>query len=104
MTLDELAVEIRAINNANGWSVFEVNEISDNYKLPAILALIHSELSEALEAFRKRDDANLIEELADVQIRLLDLAGGLTADFEKHVLRKMAKNRTRGHKHGGKRI
>ena len=42
------------------------------------IALCHAELSEALEALRKGDE-NFGEELADVVIRVADLAGGRTS-------------------------
>ena len=42
-----------------------------------LVALVHSEVSEALEGFRNRDMENVVEELADVKIRLHDFAQGL---------------------------
>lgn len=99
-----LAGEINEINRANGWEVLEPEQWSDPYKIPALLALIHSEVSEALEGFRHNDKVNFEEELADVLIRTLDLAGGLGMDIDAAVLEKLGKNRERGYKHGGKRI
>lgn len=104
-SLNELAKEINAINLNNGWEVVRPQEWTTNkYKIPAILALIHSEASEALEAFRKDDMENFAEELADVIIRCLDCAGGMGFDMDKVVDAKLEKNRGRGYKHGGKRI
>lgn len=40
------------------------------------------------------------DELADSIIRILDLAGYLNIDLEKHVLAKMRYNESREHKHG----
>lgn len=102
--LDALAAEIRAVNIANGWNVVVSTDFSDTYKIPAVLALIHSEVSEALEAFRKGDEENFVEEIADVLIRTLDLAGGIEPDFEAAVLEKIERNRKRAHRHGGKRL
>ena len=65
-----------------------------------LIALIHSELSEALEADRKGDKENFAEEMADVLIRVGDLCGGLGIDLEAAVVRKMEKNQDREHKHG----
>lgn len=102
--LTKLATEVLAINQANGWSVTHPQNWADTHKVPAVLALIHSEVSEALEAFRADDRANFEEELADVVIRVLDLAGGLQIDLDAAIAAKLAKNKTRGHRHGGKRI
>lgn len=70
--------------------------------IPEKLALIHSEVSEALEAFRNDDDGNLEEELADVVIRVLDLAAFRGYDLETAILEKMRKNSQRPHMHGRK--
>jgi len=102
--LQRLADEIRAINAANGWNVTQSSEWADTYKVPAILALIHSEVSEALEAFRKDDGESFMEEMADVLIRVLDCVGGFESDFDAVVRAKLEKNRQRGIRHGGKRV
>jgi len=74
------------------------------------IALIHSELSEALEADREdlRSDhcpelTGVQEELADAFVRILHLAERLGFDLGAAVVTKMAYNETRGHKHGGKK-
>ena len=67
-----------------------------------LLALIHSEVSEALEADRKGDKENFAEELADVCIRIFDLCGLKNIDLEKAILEKMERNKSRTYKHGGK--
>jgi hypothetical protein len=64
------------------------------------LALIHGEVSEALEVLRKDDHLNFAEELADVVIRVADLAGGSGVDLEGEITRKMAKNKARPKLHG----
>lgn len=102
--LGALAAKIRKINRANGWAVLEPAQWADRYKIPAILALIHSEVSEALEAFRHDDKVGFEEELADVLIRVLDCAGGLGRDIDAAVRAKLKKNRHRGYRHGGKRV
>ncbi|MGE0161471.1 MAG: MazG nucleotide pyrophosphohydrolase domain-containing protein [Gemmatimonadales bacterium] len=103
-TLGELAYEINKINRANGWEVLTPADWDDPRRIPTVIALIHSEASEALEGFRKGDRENVAEELADVLIRVLDAAGGLGIDIDNEVQKKLAKNRTRGFKHGGKVI
>jgi NTP pyrophosphatase (non-canonical NTP hydrolase) len=96
--------EINTVNIRNGWAVVKPQEWEDQYKIPAILALIHSEVSEALEAFRKADRENFAEELADIVIRVLDCAAGLEINLGAEILEKLEKNRQRGYKHGGKRL
>lgn len=65
-----------------------------------LIALIHSELSEALEADRHGDKENFAEELADVVIRMGDLCGGLNIDLESAIIAKMEKNKERARLHG----
>lgn len=103
-TLDSLGKYIHNINFSNGWDVPRSSDWQHPLRIPAILALIHSELSEALEAFRHGDAANFREEIADVVIRTLDLTYGMNIDITKEVLKKCEKNKKRGWKHGGKRI
>ena len=71
------------------------------------IALMHSELSEALEADRKSLDAEHIsgftgveEELADVIIRILDFAGYHQLRLGEAISAKIAYNLTRPFKHG----
>ena len=71
------------------------------------IALITSELSESLEAYRHKDVYNMNEELADTLIRLGDLVYGINYrnlnkdenNFLKILEDKMAYNTTRPYKH-----
>ena len=54
----------------------------------------YGELTEACEAYRKKQD-DVGEELADVAIYLLGLAEILEIDLEAEILRKMDKNEKR---------
>lgn len=100
-----LGEEIIKINTANGWNVTKPEEWeTSDYKVLAILDLIHSEVSEATEAFRKNNKENFIEEIADVIIRCLDCTEGLKMDVGDAILKKLEKNKSRGYKHGGKRV
>ena len=64
------------------------------------LMLVTGEVAEAHEALRKNDRVNFAEELADIVIRVADLAGGLGIDLEKEIIDKMEKNKLREYKHG----
>lgn len=73
----------------------------DNTSIPEKLALIHSEVSEVLEADRKDHGKGAVEEeLADILIRTLDLCAHLGMDVDHVMKKKMLKNRSRPHKHG----
>ena len=105
----DLGAEIISINKSNGWNVTTPDAWPDgdrdkSYRLGSILMLIVSEAAEALEAVRHNDRANFEEELADTLIRVLDLSHGLGIDMDAVVAAKLAKNRTRGFRHGGKTI
>ena len=67
---------------------------------PKAIAYIHSELSEALEAWRDNDILMFGEELADTIIRLLDLAEALKIPLEEQMEQKMLANRERKKNHG----
>lgn len=78
------------------WESLELNHTV----VLAKLALITSEIGEAVEATRKENFGNLSEELADICIRVFDLAGALQYDLEGEILSKMLINETRPYKHG----
>lgn len=84
-----------AIAKSKGWH-------EEKRETGTVLALIHSEVSEALEADRKGDSENFAEELADVVIRVFDLCGSRQIDLGTAIEKKMQKNEQREYKHGGK--
>lgn len=89
---------------------------SENRNRPEMISLMHSELSECLEAYRESlkiedvPDKHLphhpaaMVELADCVIRILDLvaAEGFAKHFGQCMLDKHNFNCTRPHKHGKK--
>jgi NTP pyrophosphatase (non-canonical NTP hydrolase) len=72
------------------------------------MALIHAEISEALEALREGNPSsskimefsNLEEELADAVIRIMDYAFGKDLDIAGAILAKMEYNESREFMHG----
>lgn len=103
---------------AAGWYTdMETGEPLDR-NVPEMLALIHSEVSEALEGYRKdlMDDhlphrKSIEVELADAVIRIADLADYLELDLGGATVEKFAYNQTRADhklenrmKPGGKKI
>lgn len=78
-----------------------------------IVALCHSELSEALEAYRNKEDGVWINdgkpdgiavEMCDCVIRILDWLGHEGYDAAEILTLKHLYNTTRPYKHGGKVI
>lgn len=84
LNLNEAAREINEVNRSNGWKVLTPEVWADSNqrkRLYSIFALIHSEVSEALEDFRHDQPTHFGAELADVVIRVLDAVGGLDLNF-----------------------
>lgn len=111
--LDDLAEEIADISEFNGF--WTPDKIGDVGIIPTKLALIHDEVSEALQVHREQyDDSDedvatvmtqlqeedFTEELADIIIRVLDVAGYYDLEIGLAVTSKIEKNRGRTYKHG----
>lgn len=109
--LTQLAERCFQASHDNGWYESE-RSFGD------IVALIHSEASEAFEEYRNghgagetyynADKPNKPEgvpsELADIVIRVMDFCGANGIDIGAMVEQKLAYNATRGHRHGGKAL
>lgn len=65
-----------------------------------VLALIGTEVSEAIQEVRKGNQSALREELADIVLRVLDFSGALGFDLLEEVERKHQINKERPRKHG----
>lgn len=108
-TMDELAQKIHAWARSKGFYEREFIHCEEcdlcdpvaNPSLPSEkLCLVHSEVSEVLEALRDEDREHEEEECADIIIRVLDYAAWRGFSMDEAVPQKMAKNEGRPYKHG----
>ena len=111
MTIETLVGESNQPAKSKGWWDDPDRNIGE------ILALIHSEVSEALEVYRLKGKDSLKEnwldekgkpegftvELADVIIRIADLCGEFGLDLESALTTKLSYNQTRPYRHGNKK-
>lgn len=70
----------------------------DDINVPEKIALIHSEISEAYEAYRHKNidgKDGFKEELGDAMQRIIHLAGVLGVDLEEEILKKLEYNKKR---------
>lgn len=117
MDLKEMQRYVLETNQTNGWFDSERTFGDD-------IALLHSEVSEAFEAYRVAGNCDdqtrttweesyeghppkpegVGSEFADVLVRLLDSCERHGINLEAEFVRKMAYNETRGYRHGGKHV
>lgn len=106
-SLDEWATHVHAVARQNGWHDQE-RTVGD------IIALIHSELSEALEEYRKTGaiteasmfygiPEGMAVELADAIIRILDACELWGIDITNAMQKKARYNLSQPYRHGGKK-
>lgn len=103
LAFDSQIVNAHRIAREHGWH-------DEEHEDGTRLALIHCEISEALQALRDGnradkhcpDFSSLEIELADVVIRIMDYAGLQNLDIAGAIIAKMHYNETRPYKHGGK--
>ena len=95
-SINDFIQECHRIAKLKGWWDEERND-------GELIALMHSELSEALEAMREHKvKEDIAEELADCCIRIFDYCGARDIDLENTLLKKIAYNQTRPYRHGKK--
>lgn len=99
----------RQNKKAGWWNDLDTNESLTNKQgepfvrnVPELLALVHSEVSEAFEGYRKNltdkhlpQYDNMTVELADAMLRILDIAGGLDLRLAQASSDKLVYNRNR---------
>lgn len=116
MQIKEFAEKVHALAKEKGW--WE-DYTGSPEQIASRLALVHSEVSEALEDVRVQDGFDSLAEvrytakgkpygfpieLADIIIRVFDLAGGTDVDIVAAMLAKHAYNQHRAYRHGGKKL
>jgi NTP pyrophosphatase (non-canonical NTP hydrolase) len=109
-SLEEMQQEVLEFCKAKGW-------YDEPVTFGESIALLHSEASEALEAYRLYglEDASVLyspegiikpegvgSEIADLFIRILDDCARYGINLRDEYERKMAYNRTRPYRHGKK--
>ena len=113
-TIKDWCTYIHAVAKGKGWWETERN-------VPEQLALMHSEISEALEEYRKGNKLDYVYygyveeqrqwskpegfaiELADCVIRIMDTCEAYGIDLEEMIKVKMEYNETRSYRHGRKK-
>lgn len=106
--LRQLQHDIHAWAVSKGWWEDMEKSFADQ------VANFHSEISEAWEDYRNNHPIGEVfyegdkpcgipTELADTVIRILDTCEHYGIDLAGEIERKMAYNRTRAHRHGGKK-
>lgn len=107
MKINEMAKEIHDNAKEHGWW-------DEERSIPEIIALCHSELSEALEEYRNGQPMcyegeggkpeGIAIEMVDCMIRIMDFLVKENMDIELLLDIKHRYNKTRPYRHGGKKL
>lgn len=97
MNMDVNNLYLENIQKVGGDIPFEdFSEVNMNVRLMDIV----SPIAKCVQALRKDDDSSLIENMAQIVIRVCFIASGIGVDIHGMVEQKIEKNRSRPYKHG----
>lgn len=93
LTLAQISEQVMQIAKQKGFGTRP-----DEINVAEKIALIHSEVAEAFEAFRHKNingQDGFKEELSDIIIRVLHLAGIFEVDIQTEIVKKLEFNKKR---------
>jgi len=114
--ISRIAHEVHCVNHINGWwhdrnAIARYHPNGKHQVTLAALALVVSEVAEAMEAIRKHEadtwtdtttKDTFARELAGATVRIMDLAAWTGVHLGEAIRAELEANKARGYKHGGK--
>ena len=105
MNFDEVSTELHQTARSKGF--YDRLDMTDFNSQAKQLAMIHSEVTEVLEALRKdKGEKAVVEEIADILVRSFDFyeslfqAGVVSLSLQEVFNEKVGVNKERPHMHG----
>ena len=105
MNFDEISIELHQTARSKGF--YDRLDMTDFNSQAKQLAMIHSEVTEVLEALRKeKGEAAVVEEIADILVRCFDFyealyrANVVTSSLQQVFNEKVGINKERPRMHG----